>query len=59
MNYHTLVSKRGNKYARKILFNCSHNIIILSIKLDKENSGYLYYQKKKQKVNVTIPVPIN
>ena len=27
--YHGPISKRGNRYARKILFNCSRNIITL------------------------------
>ena len=48
INYHGPISKRGNKYARKILFNCCRNIIILSAKLDRENPIYVYYQKKKQ-----------
>ena len=48
INYHGPISKRGNKYARKILFNCSRNIITLSAKSNKENSIYIYYQKKKQ-----------
>lgn len=48
INYHGPISKRGNRYARKILFNCSRNIITLSAKYDKENSIYVYYQKKKQ-----------
>ena len=48
INYHGPISKRGNRYARKILFNCSRVIITLSAKFDKENSIYVYYQKKKQ-----------
>ena len=48
INYNGPISKRGNRYARKILFNCSRNIITLSAKCDKENSIYVYYQKKKQ-----------
>ena len=48
INYHGPISKRGNRYARKILFNCSRVIITLSAKVDKENSIYVYYQKKKQ-----------
>ena len=48
INYHGPISKRGNRYARKILFNCSRNIVTLSAKCDKENSIYVYYQKKKQ-----------
>ena len=47
INYHGPISKRGNKYARKILFNCSRVIITLSVKHDKENPIYVYYQKKK------------
>lgn len=48
INYHGPISKRGNRYARKILFNCSRNLITLSAKHDKENPMYVYYQKKKQ-----------
>ena len=48
INYHGPISKRGNRYARKVLFNCSRVIVTLSAKLDKENSIYVYYQKKKQ-----------
>lgn len=48
INYHGPISKRGNRYARKVLFNCSRNIITLSAKLDKDNSIFVYYQKKKQ-----------
>lgn len=48
INYHGPISKRGNRYARKVLFNCSKNIITLSAKLDKENPIYVYYKKKKQ-----------
>ena len=50
INYHGPISERGNRYARKILFNCSRNIIILSAKHYKENPIYIYYQKKKQEV---------
>ena len=48
INYHGPISKRGNRYARKLLFNCSRNIVTLSAKHDKENPIYVYYQKKKQ-----------
>ena len=48
INYHGPISKRGNRYARKVLFNCCRSITTLSAKLDKENSIYVYYQKKKQ-----------
>lgn len=46
IDYHGPISKRGNRYARKILFNCSRNIVTLSAKCDKENPIYVYYQKK-------------
>ena len=48
INYHGPISKRGNRYARKILFNCSRNIVTISAKCDKENPICVYYQKKKQ-----------
>lgn len=48
INYCGPISKRGNRYARKILFNCSRNIITLSAKHNKGNPMYVYYQKKKQ-----------
>ena len=48
INYNGPISKRGNKYARKVLFNCSKNIVTISAKSDKENPIYLYYEKKKQ-----------
>ena len=48
INYHGPISKRGNRYARKILFNCSRNIVTISAKCDKDNPIYIYYQKKKQ-----------
>lgn len=48
INYHGPISKRGNRYARKLLFNCSRNIITLSAKCNKENLIYVYYLKKKQ-----------
>ena len=48
INYHGPISKRGNRYARKVLFNCCRSITTLSAKLDKENSIYVYYLKKKQ-----------
>ena len=50
INYHGPISKRENRYARKILFNCSRNIVTLSAKCDKENLIYVYYLKKKQAV---------
>ena len=48
INYHGPISKRGNKYARKLLFICSRNIIITSAKSNEDNPIYIYYQKKKQ-----------
>ncbi len=48
INYHGPISKRGNRLARKTLFNCCGNIIKLSARFDKENKIYQYYLKKKQ-----------
>ena len=48
INYHGPISKRGNRYARKVLFNCCKTIITVSAKLEPENPIYVYYQKKKQ-----------
>ena len=48
INYHGPISKREHKYKRKILFNCSRNIVTLSAKWDKENPIYVYCLKKKQ-----------
>lgn len=48
INYHGPISKRGNRYARKVLFNCCKTIITVSAKFDTENPIYVYYQKKKQ-----------
>jgi len=48
INYHGPISKRGNRYARKILFNCCRSIVVLSAKNNPENDIYVYYQKKKQ-----------
>ncbi len=48
INFHGPISKRGNKYARRLLFNCSRNIISLSAKLNRDNPLFLYYLKKKQ-----------
>lgn len=48
INYHGPISKRGNRYARKVLFNCSRSIIVLSAKNQLDNDIYVYYQKKKQ-----------
>ena len=54
IDYHGPISKRGNRYARKILFNCSRNIVTLSAKCDKENPIYVYYQKKNGCVNNSV-----
>ena len=48
INFHGPISKRGNKYARRLLFICSRNIISLSAKLNRDNPLFLYYLKKKQ-----------
>ena len=41
------ISKTGNSYIRRILFNTIQNIIMLSSKVDKENDILLYYRKKR------------
>ena len=48
INHHGHISKRGNKYTRKVLFNCCKTIITISAKFDTDNSIYTYYKKKKQ-----------
>ena len=48
INYHGPISKRGNRYARKILFNCSRNIITLSAKCDRNNSIYICLLSKEK-----------
>jgi len=47
VNYHGPISKRGNKYARKVLFNCSSNIITTSARNNTDNSIYVYFRKKQ------------
>ncbi len=47
VNYHAPISKRGNKYARKILFNCSANIIRCSAINNTDNVIYQYFRKKQ------------
>lgn len=47
INYHGPISKRGNRQARKILFNCSNNIIKCSSINDQSNPIYLYFRKKQ------------
>lgn len=41
------ISKTGNSYIRRILFNAVCNIITISSKADKENDILLYYRKKR------------
>ena len=41
------ISKTGNSYIRRILFNSIQNIIMISSKSDKENPILLYYRKKR------------
>lgn len=47
INYHGPISKRGNRQARKILYNCCNNIIICSSAHNQNNSIYLYFRKKQ------------
>ena len=41
------ISKTGNSYIRRILFNTIQNIIMMSSRIDKENDVLLYYRKKR------------
>ena len=43
INYHGPISKRGNRQARKILFNCCVSIIKSSVLNNPNNSIYLYF----------------
>lgn len=47
INYHGPISKRGNRQARKILFNCCVSIITSSVLHNPNNSIYLYFRKKQ------------
>lgn len=47
VNYHGPISKRGNKYGRKILFNICVNIIKCSSRNNTDNSIYQYFRKKQ------------
>jgi len=47
INVHGTISKRGNKYSRYILFNCSEMIVRLGATYYPEHPIYVYYQKKK------------
>ncbi|MFR5684116.1 MAG: transposase [Clostridia bacterium] len=51
INIYGTISKRGNKYARWILFNCIQMIIKLEDRQYPEHLGYIYYQSKNQKEN--------
>ena len=41
------ISKTGNRYIRKILFNTIQNIIIVYSKVNPNNDILLYYRKKR------------
>ena len=41
------ISKTGNSYIRRILFNAVCNIVMLSSRADKENDILVYYRKKR------------
>lgn len=47
INIHGPISKRGDKYIRKILFNICQNIIKICAKYYPEHPIYQYYLKKK------------
>lgn len=47
INVHGKISKRGSKYIRYILFNCSEIMIKLGASWQPEHPIYVYYQKKK------------
>jgi len=47
INVHGTISKRGNKYVRWILFNCSQMIVKMCAKQYPEHPVYIYYQSKK------------
>lgn len=47
VNIHGPISKRGNKYTRKILFNICANMVKLSSKSFPSQPIFVYYQKKK------------
>ena len=47
INVKGAISKRGNKYARYILFNCSQMVVKLGASNYPEHLVYIYYQNKK------------
>ena len=47
INVKGAISKRGNKYARYILFNCSQMVVKLGASNYPEHPVYIYYQSKK------------
>ena len=47
INVKGAISKRGNKYARYILFNCSQMVVKLGDSNYPEHPVYIYYQNKK------------
>lgn len=47
INVHGTISKRGNKYVRYILFNCSKTMVKLGSKYYPDHPIFVYYQKKK------------
>lgn len=49
INVKGAISKRGNKYARYILFNCSQMVVKLGASNYPEHPVYIYYQSKKSR----------
>ena len=47
IDYHGHISKRGNKHARKALFNAVSTIIRSSSRLNPQNPILVYYRKKR------------
>ena len=47
IDYHGHISKRGNKHARKALFNAVSTIIRLSSRLNPQDPILIYYRKKR------------
>jgi len=47
VDYHGHISKRGNKHARKALFNTVSTIIRISSRINPQNPILVYYRKKR------------
>lgn len=56
INYHGPISKRGNRLARKILFNAIMSILMVTKRNYPDNPIRLYFEKSVVKVSITTPV---